>query len=65
MEEEHEYEVTFKPMYIIATSPEEAEQKVIDEVANGNLEIKDVIETQDGTVGYDKLQPFAGMVSVW
>ena len=45
MEEEHEYEVTFKPMYIIATSPEEAEQKVIDEVANGNLEIKDVIET--------------------
>jgi len=39
-----DYEVTFKHMIVQADSPEAAEQKAVDEVANGNLEIKSIDE---------------------
>ena len=39
-----DYEVIFKHMIVQASSPEEAEQKAIDEVSNGNLEIKSIDE---------------------
>ena len=39
-----EYEISFKHMIVKANSPDEAEQKAIEEVANGNLEIKSIDE---------------------
>jgi len=37
-----EFEVTFKSMSVMAKTVEEAKEKAIEEVINGNLEIEDV-----------------------
>jgi len=42
--EEIDYEIVFKHMILKAHNPEEAEQKAIQEVVNGNLEIKSIDE---------------------
>jgi hypothetical protein len=38
------YEVTFKSMVVEANSPEEADEKAVQEVINGNLEIDEICE---------------------
>ena len=37
-----EWEVTFKPIYVKAKNRDEALEKAIQEVANGNLEEEDI-----------------------
>jgi len=39
---ESEFQITFKPMIVMAKTVEEAEEKAIEEVRNGNLEVEDV-----------------------
>ena len=44
MDELNSYRITFKPISIIAKSPEDAESKAQDIIGSGEVEIKDVIE---------------------
>lgn len=40
------YEITFKSIVVEAKTFEEAEQKAVDEVVNGNLEVDEVNECE-------------------
>ena len=44
MDELKTFQITFKPIHLVAVSPEVAEQKAQELISSGEIEIKDVYE---------------------